>query len=253
MVGHSKAYDSIGLQYRSRRNPDARIAAQINRALGEARTVCNVGAGTGSYEPSDREVVAVEPSQIMIAQRTSKHRVVNACAESLPFPDDSFDAAMAILSVHHWSNPIKGLAEMRRISRRQLVFTFDPGRQMDHWLVSEYLPEIVAFEQNRALSIAQIKECLRAQTVECVPIPWDCTDGFQAAYWRRPAEYLKPEVQATISTLAQLPQEIVSKAMDRLADDLASGRWATRYADLLQCGEMDFGYRLVVADKHAEH
>jgi SAM-dependent methyltransferase len=249
MVGHPKVYDSIGLQYRSRRNPDARIAAQINRALGDAKTVCNVGAGTGSYEPDDRDVVAVEPSQIMIAQRTSKHRVVNACAESLPFPDASFDAAMAILSIHHWSDPIKGLAEMRRVSRQQLILTFDTERQTDHWLVSEYLPEIASFELNRALPIEQIKKCLHAQTVECVQIPWDCTDGFLAAYWRRPAEYLKPEVQATISTLAQLPQVIVSKAMDRLARDLAGGDWAARHADLLQRAEMDFGYRLIITDK----
>jgi len=253
MVGHPKVYDTIGQQYRRRRNPDARIAAQINRALGDARTVCNVGAGTGSYEPSDREVVAVEPSQVMIAQRNSKHRVVNAYAESLPFPDNSFDAAMAILTVHHWSDPIKGLAEMRRISQRQLVLTFDPGRQMNYWLVGEYLPEIAALERDRVMSIEQIKGCLRTQTVECVPIPWDCTDGFQAAYWRRPAEYLKQEVRSTISTLALLPQEVVSKAMARLADDLASGKWATRHAELLKRDEMDFGYRLIISDKLSGH
>jgi SAM-dependent methyltransferase len=249
MVRHSKVYNTIGRQYSRRRIPDARIAAQIDRALGDARTVCNVGAGTGSYEPSDREVVAVEPSQIMIAQRTSPHRVVNACAESLPFPDDSFDAAMAILTTHHWRDPIKGLAEMRRISRRQLVLAFDIARQTDHWLVRDYLPEIAELELSRALSIEQIKECLHARTVKCVPIPWDCTDGFQAAYWRRPAEYLNPEVQATISTLAQLPSELVSAAMERLARDLASGEWAARHADLIQCDEMDYGYRLIIADK----
>jgi len=251
MIEHPPVYDTIGRQYRSRRKPDVRIAAQINRALSDARTVCNVGAGTGSYEPSDREVVAVEPSQVMIAQRTSKCRVVKACAEALPFPDNSFDAATAVLTVHHWSDPIKGLAELRRISRRQLVLTFDPARAMDHWLVSEYLPEIVALEKGRVLSIAQIQKCLQTETVECVPIPWDCTDGFQAAYWRRPAEYLNPEVQATISTFALLQPEVVSKAMARLADDLASGRWAVRHADLLQRDEMDFGYRLIIADKRS--
>ncbi len=251
MAGTSPVYDTIGRQYRNRRIPDARIAAQIIRALGDAKTICNVGAGSGSYEPDDREVVAVEPSQIMIAQRRSSHRVVCAYAEELPFPDDAFDAAMAILSTHHWSDPPKGLSEMQRVSRRQLILTFDTARQMDHWLVSEYLPEIAAFELNRALPIEQIKQHLGAQTVESVLIPWDCTDGFQAAYWRRPAEYLKPEVQATISTLAQLPAEIVSKAMDRLARDLANGDWERRHADLLLRETMDFGYRLIVADKQA--
>jgi SAM-dependent methyltransferase len=251
MVGQPQVYDDIGRQYSRRRIPEARIAAQINRALGDARTVCNVGAGTGSYEPSDREVVAVEPSQIMIAQRTSSHRVVNACAESLPFPDDSFDAAMAILTTHHWRDPVKGLAEMRRVSRRQLVLAFDIRRQTDHWLVRDYLPEIAELELSRALPIEQIIECLKAQMVECVPIPCDCTDGFQTAYWRRPAEYLNPEVQATISTLAQLPSEIVSKAMERLARDLASGEWAARHAELLRSDVMDFGYRLIIADKQA--
>jgi SAM-dependent methyltransferase len=253
MAGTSPVYDTIGRQYRNCRNPDPRIAAQINRALGNARTVCNVGAGTGSYEPSDREVVAVEPSSIMITQRTSPQRVIKAYAESLPFPDGSFDAAMAILTTHHWNDPVKGLAELRRISRRQLVLTFDTARQMDHWLVRDYLPEIAELEATRALPIEQIKECLQAQSVECVPIPCDCTDGFQAAYWRRPAEYLNPEVQATISTLAQLPPEIVSRAMDRLARDLASGEWATRHTELLSREEMDFGYRLIIADKQTTH
>lgn len=251
MAEPSPIYDIIGRQYRSRRKPDVRIAAQINRALGDARTVCNVGAGTGSYEPGGREVVAVEPSQVMIAQRTSSCRVVQARAEALPFPDNSFDAAMAVLTVHHWSDPMKGLAELRRISRRQLVLTFDPERALDHWLVSEYLPEIVALEKGRVLSIGQIQECLQTETVECVPIPWDCTDGFQAAYWRRPAEYLNLEVQATISTFALLPQEIVSKAMARLARDLDSGAWAKRHANLLPRDEMDFGYRLIIADKRS--
>jgi SAM-dependent methyltransferase len=135
-------------------------------------TVCNVGAGTGSYEPDDREVVAVEPSQAMIEQRTSKNRVECATAESLPFPDGAFDAAMAIMSVHHWENPQAGLAEMQRVAARQIVFTFDPNRQADLWLVRDYLPEILELEQARAISIEQIVECLPGAHVETVSVPW---------------------------------------------------------------------------------
>ena len=250
MTNHSfqPAYETIGRQYRKRRNPDPRIARQIQRALGNAKTVCNVGAGTGSYEPANREVTAVEPSQVMITQRTSTAKVVCCSAESLPFDDAQFDAAMAVLSVHHWQNPSQGLAEMRRVSCRQVVFTFDPKLQDRLWLVADYLPEILEFERGRAPEIDTIANCLRTDQVEVVPIPWDCIDGFQAAYWRRPEEYLKPEVQATISTLAQLPQQIVSDAMKKLAADLKSGAWTERHATLLEKEEMDFGYRLIVSD-----
>lgn len=248
---HPLVYDTIGCGYRRRRNPDARIAERINRALGDAKMVCNVGAGTGSYEPNTREVTAVEPSRAMIAQRTSTDSVVCAVAEALPFPDDAFDAAMAVLSVHHWKNPVQGLAEMRRVSKRQVIFTFDPERRGDLWLVSAYIPEILEFDRHRALPIEKIVACLEAEHVESVPIPWDCTDGFQAAYWRRPSEYLDPEVQATISTLAQLPANVVARAMGQLSQDLANGDWSTRYAELLQRDEMDLGYQLIVADRTA--
>lgn len=251
LYSHPQAYDTIGRGYRRRRYPDARIAERIHRALGDAKTVCNVGAGTGSYEPNNKEVIAVEPSRTMIGQRTSTNAVICALAEALPFPDEAFDATMAVLSVHHWRNPVQGLAEMRRVSKRQVIFTFDPERQGDLWLVSAYLPEILEFERNRALPIAEIIACLEADHVEPVAIPWDCTDGFQAAYWRRPSEYLNPEVQATISTLAQLPAQVVARAMDQLSKDLANGNWSARYATLLQHDEMDFGYRLIVAHGNA--
>lgn len=155
---------------------------------------------------------------------------------------------MAVLSVHHWQDPVKGLGEMRRVSRRQVVFTFDPALQGELWLVRGYIPEILELERERTLPIEAIASCLEAERVELVPIPWDCSDGFQVAYWRRPSEYLNPEVQATISTLAQLPADIVSRAMDRLSRDLASGEWATQYSNLLDREEMDFGYRLIIAE-----
>ena len=252
MPSHPKIYDTIGTQYRRRRSPDPRIAARINSALGDAGTVCNVGAGTGSYEPAGRDVVAVEPSQTMIDQRTSKDRVECAAAESLPFPDGAFDAAMAIMSVHHWKDPRVGLAEMRRVSARQVVFTFDPNRQADLWLVRDYLPEILELEQARAISIEQIVECLAGARVEAVQVPWDCTDGFQGAYWRRPQSYLEPEVQACMSALAQLPTDVVSRAMKQLATDLEDGTWQQRNGRLLTLDELDLGYRLIVADQEQE-
>ena len=248
LPSHPKVYDTIGSQYRRRRTPDPRIAARISEALGDARTVCNVGAGTGSYEPDDREVVAVEPSQTMIDQRTSKHRVECATAEALPFANNSFDAAMAIMSVHHWEDPSAGLAEMRRIAARQIVFTFDPDRQADLWLVRDYLPEILGMEQARAISIEGIVECFDESRVDAVPVPWDCIDGFQGAYWRRPQMYLAPEVQACMSTLAQLPADVVSRAMRKLESELQDGTWQQRNGHLLRLDELDLGYRLIIGN-----
>lgn len=250
LKSHPKIYETIGNGYAKRRQPDPRIAHAIHAALGNAMTVCNVGAGAGSYEPSDRTVTAVEPSQTMIDQRTSSCRVICSSAEELPFADSEFDAAMAILSVHHWANPRQGLAEMKRISNRQVVFAFDLNLQDSLWLVRDYLPEIVEFERSRALPIEIIVDCLNATKVAEVPIPHDCTDGFQAAYWRRPELYLEPDVQAAISTLAQLPPSIISPAMDKLRSDLESGAWHERYSHLLTEESMDFGYRIIVADKH---
>ncbi len=239
-------YDSIGDGYRDLRIPDPRIAARIRAALGDAKTVCNVGAGAGSYEPLDLAVTAVEPSQTMIAQRNSAADVVCCTAEKLPFGDKSFDASMAVLTVHHWKQPLAGLSEMCRISRRQVVFTFDPEKSDLLWLVRDYLPEIVEFEKQRAISIETISDALHANAVEVVEIPFDCSDGFQGAYWRRPAAYLSRDVRQAISTLAQLPRETVSHAIERLASDLESGEWNRRYADLLNRESLDLGYRLVV-------
>lgn len=241
------AYDTIGREYNSFRHPDARIESRIHKSLGNAQTVCNIGAGAGSYEPTDRTVVAVEPSAVMLAQRANVHQVVQATAEALPFENECFDAAMAVLSVHHWTDPQRGLSEMRRVSRKQVVFTFDVEQQDSLWLVRDYLPEISTFEARRAIPVSQIADALAADRVEVVPIPHDCTDGFQAAYWRRPERYLESCVQASISTLAQLPQTTVCAAMDRLKRELANGEWDKKYGHLRDLEECDFGYRLIVA------
>lgn len=249
LKSHAHIYDTIGRRYRSRRQPDPRIARTIRTALGDdARTLCNIGAGSGSYEPEDIAVTAVEPSETMISQRRSPTRVVRARAEELPFEDNEFDVAMAILSVHHWEDPVQGLVEMRRVSKRQVVFTFNQEMQNRLWLVEEYLPEIVDLESGRGICFSDLLSQVDAREVIDVPIPHDCVDGFQAAYWRRPELYLDAEVQANISTFAQLPPEVVSRGMARLKSDIDSGVWARRHAFLLEKESFDFGYRIVISN-----
>ncbi len=208
-----------------------------------------MGAGAGSYEPIDRLVVAVEPSRTMIAQRTAG-LALRGIAEDLPFRNDSFDAALGVLTLHHWLDPFRGLAELGRVADRVVLFTFDPARQTDFWLVRDYLSEIVRFETQRHPPIEAICEALGGARSEVVPIPFDCSDGFQAAYWRRPESYLDPQVRASISTLAQISDEQLEPGLRRLAEDLSSGAWERRYAELLEREEMDFGYRLIVRESH---
>ncbi|MFK0233084.1 class I SAM-dependent methyltransferase [Streptomyces vinaceus] len=244
--GPVAAYDRIGVGYRNVRRPDPRLGALIRQALGGARTVVNVGAGAGSYEPEDAEVTAVDPSQVMLDQHPGP-RKVKAAAEQLPFPDGSFDAAMAVLTVHHWHDPHRGLAELRRVSGRQAVFTWDPEHRPELWMVEEYLPEIRELDHARFPPVAAVVEALDAHTVLPFPIPHDFTDGFQTAHWRRPEAYLDPTVRAGSSTYATLPASVVEPAMERLRADLASGAWQRRHASLLEQESMDYGYRLIVA------
>lgn len=242
------AYETIGRGYTGRRTPDPRIAGRIHAALGDAGTILNVGAGAGSYEPAGRTVFAVEPSAVMLSHRPrGAAPAVRAIAESLPFPDDRFDAATALLTVHHWSDIERGLAELRRVARRQVVFGFDPSCQTDLWFTAEYVPASAVFEAGRAPDIRHVADVLGGACVEAVPIPHDCSDGFLGAYWRRPEAYLDPDVRASISSLAQLDQADVEPGVERLAADLESGAWHERHGGLLGLDELDLGYRLVVA------
>lgn len=243
------AYDSIGTRYGAFRRPDPRIAAQVSAALGPAASVVNVGAGTGSYEPADRLVVAVEPSWVMVAQRPEDAApVVRGRAEALPFADRAFDAALAILTVHHWEDLRAGLAELRRVAERVVVLTFDPEPHFSYWLIEEYLPETLDLASARGPGVATVADLLGARRVEVVPIPADCEDGFNWAYWRRPEAYLDPVVRSCISGIAQLPADLVEERMGRLRDDLASGRWYRRHQDLLDLPAIDGGFRLVIRD-----
>ncbi|MGK4579131.1 methyltransferase domain-containing protein [Kitasatospora sp. HPMI-4] len=248
----SATYDRIGIDYSRIRRPDPRLHALIGQALEGAHMVVNVGAGAGSYEPERSEVTAVDPSQVMLDQHPGATKV-KAGAEALPFHDASFDAAMAVMTVHHWPDLLRGLRELRRVARRQVVFTWDPTHQPELWLLEEYLPEIRDLEHARFTPLATVVDALDAHTVVPFPIPHDFTDGFQTAYWRRPEFYLDPVIRQASSTFAQLPPSIVEPAITRLHDDLRSGLWHRRHADLLDRTSMDYGYRLVIAGEPADH
>ena len=238
-------YDSIGANYAERRRPDPRIAAAIEQALGEAETVLNVGAGTGSYEPANRQVVAVEPSIEMIRKRSmSAAAVIQASAEHLPFADDAFDASMAILTVHHWSDKQAGLREMRRVTRGRIVLlTFDPAQRP--WL-TDYLPQLALLDEAQMPPITDYERWLGPVQVTPVPVPHDCSDGFLYAYWRRPAAYLDARLRSGSSSFWAIGD--VEAGLRRLKRDLESGEWERRYAGLLALDAYDAGYRLIVAN-----
>jgi SAM-dependent methyltransferase len=243
-------YDRIGQTYGAIRRADPRLAEPIWKALGDARSVVNVGAGTGSYEPPDRRVTAVEPSEVMIAQRPPDAApAVQAIAEDLPFGDDSFDAAMAILTLHHWSDVDAGLAEMVRVARRRVVVvTFDLDVGNDLWLVRDYLPEIVTSNVRSYPSMARLLDALPAATVQPLLVPRDCTDRMFAALWARPEQYLDPQVRAATSTWDPIPHAVSARALSQLRRDLASGAWDERYGHLRSTPEWDVGLRLIRAE-----
>jgi SAM-dependent methyltransferase len=247
-MSSGQLYDTIGATYTVTRRTEPRIAARVWAALGDARTVLNVGAGTGSYEPSGRDVTAVEPSAVMRAQRPAGAApCVAAAAESLPFADQSFDAAMAFSTIHHWQDPIAGLREMRRVARRVVVFTHDSSAAGWHrrfWLTRDYLPEVAEFLVGRP-SLTEQADAIGAR-VEPVLIPWDCADGFFEAYWRRPEAYLDDRVRRGVSVWAKVGPEVEQRAVRSLRADLVSGQWAERNSDLVALDAAELGLRLLV-------
>lgn len=238
-------YDTIGLNYADLRRPDPRIAQRIDAALGEAETVLNVGAGAGSYEPEGRRITAVEPSAGMIAQRVASDAiVVQGSAEDLPFEDNAFDASMASLTIHHWSDKAKGVAQMRRVTKGRMVFlTYDPSFR-EFWLL-DYFPALATLDEGQMPTMADFEKWLGEVSISPVPVPHDCTDGFLAGYWRRPAAYLDERVRAAMSSFWALGD--ISQELAKLEGDLKSGEWERRYGHLLALDELDCGYRLVVA------
>lgn len=241
-------YDQIGTSYRRLRRPDPRIASQIHAALGTARTVVDVGAGPGSYEPGDRLVIAVEPSVVMLRQRPDGAApAVRGVAEALPFPDKSFDAALAILTVHHWTDAARGLAELRRVARRVVIMSTSAEQINRLWLTAEYFPGS-ARARRPDIQPERIAAVLGGDVqIRPVLVPRDCTDGFGEAYWARPEAYLDPEVRASMSACSLLDRREVEEGVARLRGDLASGRWDTRHGHLRDLAELDTGHRLVIA------
>jgi SAM-dependent methyltransferase len=240
-------YDEIGEGYALRRQPDPRIAKLIVSALGDARTVINVGAGTGSYEPKDRVVQSVEPSATMIFQRPADAApCLLGSAESLPFEDDSFDAALAVLTIHHWSDWRAGLREMRRVARDRVVLVTFDAETSDFWLTRDYFPELLTLDRKIMPTMPELASLLGQFHTIPLPVPHDCLDGFFGAYWRRPEIYLDPVARASMSPFTTIDP---SEGLSRLASDLQNGSWHKRNADLLALDAFDLGYRLLRWEK----
>lgn len=240
-------YNQLGRGYARTRRPDPRIGKRIEEALGKAKTVLNVGAGTGSYEPPGREVTAVEPSREMIAQRPAGSApAVQASAEALPFDDDSFDAAMAVLTAHHWPDLDAGLVEMRRVSRERIVIvTFDHEALAELWIARDYFPEILGLKRRAGATSGELTERLPGAIVSPIPVPRDCTDLFFAALWARPELLLDEEVLRPMWVWQGISAEARERGHERLAADLESGAWEERYGHLREQAELDVGLRLV--------
>ncbi len=227
-------YGRIGQAYSSYRQPDPRIAAMIVEALGTAETVLNVGAGAGSYEPEDRKVTAVEPSASMRAQRPSHLApAIDATAEHLPFADDSFDAAMASFTIHQWGDLEAGLREVRRVTRGPVVIlTCDP-REVEAFWLSDYAPKVLSTEAKRYPSFERVAEGLGTPIDRiAVPIPFDCRDGFNEAYFGRPEMLLEPAARLSCSAWSFITPDEANAAVAHLAADLKSGAWDEKYGAL---------------------
>lgn len=239
-------YDRIGHGYADHRQPDPRIAAAIEAALGDANSVVNIGAGTGSYEPLGRTVLAVEPSAVMIRQRSAAAApCVRGRAESLPLAHAAVDAAMAILTTHHWSDLEAGLRELRRVSRKRAVLVTWVPDAAPFWLTDDYFPEIVAYDRTvfptEPTLVGLLQRAIGPVRFTPLLIPHDCVDGLLGAYWRRPDAYLRPEVRAGMSSFGRID---ATTGLARLGADLASGHWAERNRALSHLEALDLGYRI---------
>jgi SAM-dependent methyltransferase len=240
-------YDQLAEHYRNYRKPDPKIAARIQFHIRGAQQILNVGAGMGSYEPEDCEVVAIEPSYEMIAKRqTAKATLIQGFAENLPFRNNGFDVSMGILTIHHWSDIALGLQEMLRVSKNKIVLFTWIGYCSDFWLL-EYIPEIKAVDEQLFPTLEELDQLLGGISVETIEIPYDCTDGFMCAYWRRPEAYLDPNIRKAISTFSRITD--FQDGLNKLQDDINSGLWQQNQSHLLHKKSYDLGYRLVVCER----
>lgn len=235
-------YDRIGDGYAGLRRADPRIAARLDAALGPPAPLLNLGAGTGNYEPEDRWVVAVEPSVEMIRQRPARAApAVRAVAQALPFADGAFEAGLAVLTVHHWPDPVTGLRELRRVVRgRIVILTFDPAARP--WL-TDYIPGLAALDEAQMPALDVYEAALGPIRITPLAIPADCTDGFLYAYWRRPEAYLDPRLRSGSSSFRALPD--AGSGLERLREDLANGGWDRQHGVLRELESYDAGYRLI--------
>lgn len=245
------SYDKQNVKYTRHRQTDPFIFEYINKALGDAKTVLNVGAGSGSYEPVDRKVTAVEPSKLMREQRgADKVKAIEAFADDLPFDDDTFDASMAILTIHHWPDIKKGLLEMKRVTKnRVVVMTFDPDKVGEFWL-AEYCPEMAEVDKARSPKIDFITETLGGFcTVNKVQVPYDCIDGFNEAFYGKPEGFLQESVRRSQSFWDFLPPETEQKAVEKLRSDLETGKCDKKYGHFRTQPKYEGAIRLIVAEK----
>jgi SAM-dependent methyltransferase len=248
-LGPSSAarFDRIGRGYSRYRREDLRFRGRIHGALGDARSVVNIGAGAGSYEPRDRYVVPVEPSDVMVAQRTAdRARAVRGRAEAIPLRDDSVDAAMAVLSLHHWDDRRAGLSEMRRVARGNVVIvTYDPQVSARLWLVADYFPEVAELDHATFPLPEEVVCWLGAAQIEVVPIPADTPDWMLGSFWAHPERVLDEGARNATSGFARQPPEVVERVVDAVRSDLDDGTWDRKYGHLRQLTEFDAGLRLI--------
>jgi len=244
-------YDAIGLCYATTRREDPTIAATIRRALGDAKSVVNVGAGAGSYEPSDLHVTSIEPSDVMAAQRP-KHRppAICATAQALPLRDDSVDAAMSVLSLHHWDGGrARGVREMRRVARGPVVFlTYDPEVSAHMWLMEDYLPEVAALDRRIFPALDQLADWVGGTVrIETVPLGRDTPDWMLGAFWAHPDRVLDAQARNATSGFARMDPSVVERVVAEVRRDLADGTWDARHGHLRALAELDVGLRLLVS------
>ena len=244
-------YDSQDHNYPAIRRADPRIEMVVRRSLDGCDTILNVGAGTGSYEPEDKFVIAVEPSAVMRAKRLvlGRHPAVNAMADDLPFDDRSFDAVMAVLTIHHWPDLKSGLLEIKRVSKKKIsILTYDPDT-LDIFWNAKYFPQLIDIERSRYPKLDHIAECLGEEiTITNIKIPFDCTDGFQEAFYGRPEAFLLEEVRKAQSAWGFLDKETERTYVQRLSDDLASGEWDRLYGYHRRLPEFEGAFRLLEVD-----
>lgn len=239
-------YDSIGIDYSVTRRTDPKIAKQLYSELQGATRIVNIGAGTGSYEPENVDLVAVEPSSEMISQRRSgSHKVEQAFAEKLPFGDSSFSHAMTVLSMHHWENRALAFREINRVATEKFVaITWDPKSE-PFWLTRDYFPEIHEMDRRIFPDLDELNEHFADVAVSPLPIPSDCQDGFFAAFWKRPEAYLSSKVRQSMSPFSKIKN--LSDGLQKLENDLASGAWAKNNQAILSLSSVDVGYRIISA------